>query len=204
MTALNTLRFKGFMLRPAGLDDYKLADDWVAADKDHAGKIDPLFWLEQRPGVDSVLMLDDEGPVFFFKCALLVIKTGAWTRPEPLPGHLEGLSEETLRELYAARMEEKIAAQVFIQFMPCRTARDLNRTRTALTLGLEWLEPVLEQGGAQEIFFDSGNEKLIAFCVKRLGFTCPEALRNYYDEKLGIKKQRNVHLVKKLGAIQTA
>jgi hypothetical protein len=88
MTALSTLRFSGYTLRPAGEADRRLAEQWTSRDLDHAGKIDPGFWLEQRPGMDSVVMEDSQGPVFFFKTQLLTTK------------------------------DERITAQVFIQFMP--------------------------------------------------------------------------------------
>jgi hypothetical protein len=156
MSALNTLHFKGFTLRPAGEADRRLAEQWTAQDAEHAGKIDPGFWLEQRLGVDSVLVLDGKGPVFFFKAAMYDKKKAG----EMGPG--------------------KRVAQVFIQFMPRATEEDRERTRTALTLGMQWLEPVLEQGGAEEIFFDSGNEKLIAFCVKRLGFEIAPSFTEYH------------------------
>ena len=140
MTALNTLRFSGYTLRPAVRKDWRRAVQWTAADPDHAGKINPEFWLEQRPGMDSVMVEDSQGPVFFFKTQLLITK------------------------------EKRITAQVFIQFMPRETVEDGNRTRQALTEGMAWLEPVLQQSGAEEIFFTSRQLKLIAFCQKRLGF----------------------------------
>jgi hypothetical protein len=164
MSALNTLQFKGYTLRPAGPADLDLATAWTAADPDHAGQIGPQFWLEQQLGVDCVLVSDGKGPVFFFKAVMLVYKR----RRGPLPLQLVGLSEQTITEV--SPIPEKVAAQVFIQFMPCMTEEDRERTREALIQGMEWLEPVLEQGGAEEIFFDSRNKKLIAFCVKRLGF----------------------------------
>ena len=142
MTALNTLQFSGYTLRPVGAGDRELAAEWTAADPEHAGKIEPEFWLEQRPGVDSVLVIDAKGPVFFFKAAMY-----------------QGGTKRT--------------AQVFIQFMPCETEEDRERTREALMQGMQWLEPVLKQGGAEEIFFDSRERKLITFCVKRLGFNLP-------------------------------
>ena len=140
MTALSTLRFSGYTLRPAGEADRRLAEQWTSRDLDHAGKIDPGFWLEQRPGMDSVVMEDSQGPVFFFKTQLLTTN------------------------------EEIITAQVFIQFMPRVTIDDGNRTRQALMEGTAWLAPVLEESGAEEMFFDSRQPKLIAFCQKRLGF----------------------------------
>lgn len=181
MTALNTLCFSGYTLRPAGEADRKLAEQWTAWDEEHAGKIDPGFWLEQRPGMDSVLLLDALGPVLFCKVALYaqVVRNAVVDRERPLPGHLAGLSAETIAEL-KARREGRAApatqttagpvAEVFVQFMPCATEEDRERTREALARGMEWLEPVLEMSGAEEIFFDSRQEKLIAFCIKRLGF----------------------------------
>ena len=155
MTALSTLRFSGYTIRPANLPhtvtagkklyadrDLRLAIEWTAADPDHRGKIDPEFWLEQRPGMDSVLVEDSQGPVFFFKAQLL---------------------DQTARN-------HGPIAQIFIQFMPCATEEDRERTRHALMQGTAWLAPVLEQSGAEEMFFDTRQPKLIAFCQKRLGF----------------------------------
>jgi hypothetical protein len=165
MTALNTLRFSGYTLRPAGEADRRLAEQWTARDEDHAGKIDPGFWLEQRLGMDSVVMEDSQGPLFFFKTCLLIEKIPDRT---PLPVQLVGLSQKTIDE--ARPWSERITAEVFIQFMPCATEEDRERTRQALIEGTAWLVPVLEQSGAEEIFFDSRQPKLIAFCQKRLGF----------------------------------
>jgi hypothetical protein len=155
MTALSTLRFSGYTIRPANLPhtvtadkklyadrDLRLAIEWTAADPYHRGKIDPEFWLEQRPGMDSVLVEDSQGPVFFFKAQLL---------------------DQTARN-------RGPIAQIFIQFMPCATEEDRERTRQALMEGMAWLEPVLRQSGVEEIFFDTRQLKLIAFCQKRLGF----------------------------------
>jgi hypothetical protein len=165
MTALSTLRFSGYTLRPAGEADRRLAEQWTARDEDHAGKIDPGFWLEQQPGIDSVVVEDSQGPVFFFKTCLLIEKIPGRA---PLPVQLVGLSQATLDEVRP--LSERIAAEVFIQFMPCTTDEDRERTRQALIEGTAWLAPVLEQSGAEEMFFDSRQPKLIAFCQKRLGF----------------------------------
>lgn len=165
MTALSTLRFSAYTLRPAGEEDRRLAEQWTAWDDDHAGKIDPGFWLEQRPGIDSVVVEDSRGPVFFFKTCLLIEKI---TDQSPLPIQLVGLSQKTIEEVRPQIM--KIIAQVFIQFMPCTTDEDRARTRQALIEGTAWLAPVLEQSGAEEMFFDTRQLKLSAFCQKRLGF----------------------------------
>jgi hypothetical protein len=158
MTALSTLRFSGYTLRPAGEADRRLAEQWTALDSDHAGKIDPRFWLEQQPGVDSVVVEDSQGPVFFFKTRLL-IDCGYLSR-------------------------KRVVAQVFIQFMPCATEEDRERTRQALIEGTAWLAPVLEQSGAEEMFFDTRQPKLISFCQKRLGFIADMPIadfRHHYE-----------------------
>jgi hypothetical protein len=165
MTALSTLRFSAYTLRPAWEEDRMLAEQWTARDEDHAGKIDPAFWLEQQPGIDSVVVEDSQGPVFFFKTRLMIVKI---IDQNPLPIQLVGLSQETIEEVRPPVM--KIIAEVFIQFMPCATEEDRERTRQALMEGTAWLAPVLEQSGAEEMFFDSRQPKLIAFCQKRLGF----------------------------------
>jgi hypothetical protein len=74
MTALNMLQFGGYMLRPAGgnllnrrMADLDLARAWTAADPDHAGRIEPGFWLQQGIGVDSYLASDRSGPLLFLK-----------------------------------------------------------------------------------------------------------------------------------------
>jgi hypothetical protein len=76
MTARETFQFdQKYTLRPARLlSDYALALDWTEADPDHAGKVDPQFWLEQGEGKDAYLFSDDKGPLFFFK---MVIATGS-------------------------------------------------------------------------------------------------------------------------------
>jgi hypothetical protein len=77
MTATATLRFDQYILRPAGDGerDWQLARKWVAADPDHRGQ-DPIFWLEQGDGIDSWLLLDDKGPLYFAKLVLFPSRRG--------------------------------------------------------------------------------------------------------------------------------
>lgn len=151
MTALSTLRFDRFILRPAGsqLGDIQIAQNWTAKDQAHAGKVDPIFWLEQRPGIDSYLFHDDKGPLLFLKTVQLIQK-----REDPAP----------------KESKYKDTVEIHIQFMPRSTEEDFERTRNAMVIGLEWLERVLVGNGIEEVFFDSEDLRLIAFCVKRLGF----------------------------------
>lgn len=148
MTALTNFCFDSFCLRPAGskLDDLKLAETWVAWDTDHAGKVDPRFWLEQRPGTDSYLLLDNHGPLFFFKTVQLIAK---------IPGTRDCFED---------------VVELHIQFMPRVSDQDFARTRAGLTHGGAWLERVLKGNNIAEMFFDTHDQRLIAFAVKRLGF----------------------------------
>jgi hypothetical protein len=66
MSALNTLCFSGYTLRPATSADRNLAQSWTLADPHHR-EMNPDFWIEQRLGRDSYLLSDAQGPVFFFK-----------------------------------------------------------------------------------------------------------------------------------------
>jgi hypothetical protein len=159
MTALNTMQFAGFTLRPAGQDDRALAEQWTAWDRDHAGKVDPGFWLEQRVGMDSFLLNDGDGPVFFFKTRLAIEEEYTPTGETSIFTGIPILSKR-----------RTVRAELHIQFMPCATEEDHERTRRALLRGLEWLEPVLGHGGAEEIYFDSRDLKLITFAQKKLGF----------------------------------
>lgn len=143
MTAKSVLRFgEGFVLEPAAFQHKSQADEWTAADSDHAGRVDPRFWLEQAPDRDSYLVSDLRGPVLFFTLILL------------LPG------PERIRKV----------AELHMQFMPTTTQLDHERIRAALMAGCPWLERILEGAGVEEITFDSRSDRLIAFCVKRLGF----------------------------------
>lgn len=64
---METFQFKGYRLKPASLVDLPLAKAWTKADPDHAGKVDPGFWLGQSARTQSYLLIDADGPVFFFK-----------------------------------------------------------------------------------------------------------------------------------------
>ena len=65
---LPTFEFSGFTLRVATADDLPLAQAWTDADPDHRG-MDAGFWIEQKPGTNSMILEDALGPIFFFKMA---------------------------------------------------------------------------------------------------------------------------------------
>jgi hypothetical protein len=58
--------FGGFTLRPAGVEDLELAAAWSEADPAHRGT-PAAFWIAQSMDIKSFLLLDEDGPVFFFR-----------------------------------------------------------------------------------------------------------------------------------------
>jgi hypothetical protein len=151
MTAIRVLRFgEGFLMEPASYEHKQLAEQWTAWDPDHAGKVDPRFWLEQADDRDSYLVSDRVGPVLFFKVIVSIY------------GGIANASFQT---------DSKKVAELHMQFMPASTQQDHERIRMALVKGCPWLEILLAGAGVEEIVFDSRHSGLVAFSTKRLGFT---------------------------------
>lgn len=161
MSAIQTFEFSGYKLRPAGPEDLKLAEQWVAWDKFHAGIIEPSFWIFQGPKTDSYLLFDGGGPVFFLK--------------------LHGIDPN----------EKGVPRRValHIQFMPCATDEDSERTMEGLLQGTRWMEGLMLANGTEMIFFDSISTSLINFAVRRLGFKICA----------GTSAEGEIHLEKRLG-----
>lgn len=145
MSAIETFSFGRYTLRPAGRlsIDILLATQWTEADPDHAGRVAPDFWLEQRLGRDSYVLDDQDGPLFFFKAVHCHPRVEIHVQFPP--------------RFNAIRFPGEAALQRHV----------LSR---AMIEGLRWLERVLTQNDIREIYFDSANDPLIAFCTKRLGF----------------------------------
>ena len=131
--------------------DLPLAEKWTAADLAHAG-MDPRFWTQQGLGMDSYLLEDATGPIFFFRAHVKE------SRVRVTVGE---------KEIKAA----KRIAEIHIQFGPVETQPARIRVYKALMEGMTWLLKMFEQAGVEEIYFDSSNDDLIHFCRKRLGFT---------------------------------
>lgn len=155
MSAIETFRWSKYTLRPSGgcIFDYRVAKHWTQQDPDHAGKVQPVFWIQQSLYQDSYVLQDRQGIIFFFSA--IRFEDGYIHESVVVPGP---------------------CVQVHIQFPPLtgELLPDLKRQREtmdALQQGLPWLERVLTQSHVREIFFDSENEPLVAFSVKRLGFT---------------------------------
>ena len=141
MPALCTFVFSGFTLRPATPGDRPLATSWTEADLEHSRTTHPDFWLEQSNNVESYLLSDQIGPVFFFK-----MQRHSRQQVElhiQFPPESERITGELLRK---------------------------RRVMRGLMLGLQWIEKALSSRGICELLFKSHNENLISFCVKHMGF----------------------------------
>lgn len=138
-------RFANYLLRMTGPEDLKLATEWTAADADHAGRVDPRFWLERDAHGESWLLHDAEGPLFFFKAV-----------------RFESQGQNIL-ELHVqfSPVPEPID--------PWTHRHHRVRTARALVDGTQWLERTVQ--AFHEMWFDSNNPVLIHFCEKHLGFT---------------------------------
>jgi len=60
-------RFGKYILRPATDADLALAETWVCADPWHANTTPAEFFLNHEKGIESFVLEDPDGPVFFFR-----------------------------------------------------------------------------------------------------------------------------------------
>jgi hypothetical protein len=61
-------KFSEYTLRPVTLEDREHAARWIAADPEHAGKVEPEFFVNPEPEAECFLLLDRWGePIFYFK-----------------------------------------------------------------------------------------------------------------------------------------
>src|ERR1017187_9315607 len=136
--------FDGYTLRAATEADLPLAREWNAADPDHAWEGgQERYWIEQKAGVESYVLEDALGPVFFFKQILI-----------------DGPSFEHFE------------VEVSIQFAPLLQGEQWQlRTMTALSKGFAWLEERLSGAGVKAVYFNSKNLRMIRFALIKLGFT---------------------------------
>ena len=170
---MQEIEFKGYRLMPASQFHADLATSWTHADPRHAGTVDPRFWLDQGRGVESYLVFDPTGPVFFFKME---------------PFQCFEADDISTGVLYALRGGWPLGAgtrvvQIHVQVMPITSDDDSERTRTALMVGTPWFEELMARAGVKEIFFDVQDAKLLAFCIKRLGFI------NYPLQRFRLRKR---------------
>lgn len=89
--------FHGYTLRPATSEDILMSTAWTAADPWHANTTNPEFWLDQSPGIESYILEDAEGPVFFFRMTRAV-RLDIQFPPEPPEGDTRKRVRDGLRE----------------------------------------------------------------------------------------------------------
>lgn len=135
-------RFSGYTLVPADASCLMLACVWTTADPDHAGRVKPEFWIEQGEGMESWLLYDKHGAVYFFKSIRRGLDIEIHIQFPPYPAEAGA----------TARM------------------RHHRRISFALIEGMRWLENRV-RGRIREIRFESRNPSLIRFAEKHLGFT---------------------------------
>jgi hypothetical protein len=151
--------FAGLMVRRSGPDDLEMAEDWTAADPDHANRVDPRFWLSQSELMQSYLVSDGDGPLYFF--------TGRLTPGKTLEIHVQFAPDEMYQT-----PESRHALR--------------GRVMRALIDSTAWLETRM-RGVAKEMVFDSANEGLIRFCVKRMGFAAVNGKLSKKVERVNVK-----------------
>lgn len=141
---MSIFHFDGFCLQTARpFENYKkLAQEWTDADAYHKHSTDGGFWFEQDSGIESYILEDKFGVVFFFK----------------MQRHPH--DEVELHIQFPPPAQD-----------PRTEAGRRDRVMRGLTLGLEWIEKVLALKEVSTLFFVSQNPSLIRFCEKRLGFT---------------------------------
>lgn len=68
MYAMPTYQFDGYTFRPARESDLALARAWNAADRDHKWEAQyPAYWIEQNEMINSYVLDDARGTIFFMK-----------------------------------------------------------------------------------------------------------------------------------------
>lgn len=123
------------------MKDYRLACAWTKADPYHRQTTPGSFWVQQGIGIESYVMEDRYGIVFFFK--------------------LERASKEEIEvHIQFAPAPEEANARADLK----------DRTMRGLMLGFEWLERILAQKGITALFFTSQSRGLILFAKRHLGF----------------------------------
>lgn len=163
-------QFQGFQLYRAGQQDCWLAQLWTDMDPHHHETTPAEFWVENAPGVESYLLRDRDGWLFFSRLQrrnIIARRT---------PGVAESLWSAVELHIQFGPAEGERVLKPVLDRTPYRqetaAMQTINRERTiaGLVRGMEWLELALAGAGVSALFFDSENPNLIRFSQKRLGF----------------------------------
>lgn len=168
-------QFQGFELYQAQPEDIWLARLWTNMDPWHHLTTRPEFWLESGMGVESYVLRDRQGWLYFARLERHNFKTPPAIAVPAVPMNAAG---------------ELAAVELHLQFghangSAYRATRDRgltpiqalakepigrDRMMSGLIHGMKWLELALSGTGTSALFFDSENPQLVRFCKKRLGF----------------------------------
>lgn len=165
MSEFPEFRFQGFLLRPAIDDDLLLAAEWTCADPDHMGKVQPDFWIKNSTSINSFVLEDSIGAIFFFRIdqqrELKYPATG-------LPRGAEAPGDDIMSR--SSIPDTVMVCEVHIQFPPHDQRGMRLRTMQGMAIGFDWLKNILGQNGYEAVYFTSKNQRLIDFATQRLGF----------------------------------
>lgn len=89
----------GHELRTATAADLDQARAWTEADPHHRGVIAPEFWIENSPGVETYVLSDASGDLFFFRIER-VARTLIQFAPDP-----EGRNRERVKSALKIGMD---------------------------------------------------------------------------------------------------
>lgn len=163
-------QFQGFQLFRAGIEDLWLADLWTEMDPHHRDTTKGEFWITNRPGVESYLLRDPQGFLFFARLERhdLIARRTADAKPaawEAVELHIQ----------FGANEGERVFDPCLTRTVSYREAMAMEtikreRTVAGLVRGIEWLELALSGAGVPALFFNSENPHLVRFSEKRLGF----------------------------------
>lgn len=185
---LPTYHFDTYTLRPATMLDALLAMEWTAADPFHAWEAaQPDYWIEQKFGINTYVVEDVYGPVFFFKmvrvtnpCSncgefLPLQQWGDVVRHNCIVGvHVgpTGPTPEEMRKIIELGWapNKSHAIEINLQFDVRHWIPATDRVMWALIAGMDWLAKALPMNGIDTVYFHSKSPRLIAFAEKRLGF----------------------------------
>lgn len=163
-------QFQGFQLFRAGIEDLWLADLWTDIDPHHRETTRGEFWVTNRPGVESYLLRDAQGFLFFARLERqdLIARRTAESKPttwEAVELHIQFGPNEGERFL-----DPCLTRTISYREAMAMTAIKRERTVAGLVRGIEWLELALSGAGVPALFFNSQNPHLVRFSEKRLGF----------------------------------
>jgi hypothetical protein len=157
--------FAGFTIKPARrleANYFDIARAWTEADAEHRETTPAEFWFEQDLGVESYVMEDRYGVVFFFKLMRLRDQVELHIQFSPMAGDAPQEAE--------------------------RRTRIIN----GLTKGLQLVERALASRNVTAVFFTSKSPALIRFCTKRLGFQVMDPVRRRRGRLVPVKLEKRI------------